>query len=139
MALCSRRIVGWSFSDKPNTNLTVKALNTAIQRRKGQSTMLFHCYQGVQYRSEQFQQVLVTHQIIFSMSRAGNCLDNAVTERFFRSLKSERINYRDYATREQARCDIIDYIEPIYNKKRRHSKLGFVSPVEFENNLLKTA
>ncbi|WP_392560696.1 IS3 family transposase [Orbus mooreae] len=139
MDLCSRRIVGWAFSEKPNSLLTVKALNMAIQRRKGKCPTLFHCDQGIQYRSEQFQQLLSYHQITFSMSRAGNCLDNAVTERFFRSLKSERINYRDYITREQAMVDIIDYIEPIYNQKRRHYKLGFISPAEFEHNLLKTA
>jgi len=83
-----------------------------MQRWKGESPTLFHCYQGVQYRSAQ---LLVRHQITFSMSRAGNCSDNAVTERFFRSLKWERINYLDYLTREQAMADIINYIEPIYN------------------------
>ncbi|MWN90007.1 DDE-type integrase/transposase/recombinase [Gilliamella sp. Pra-s65] len=139
MDLCSRRIIGWAFSDKPNSNLTVKALNMAIQRRKGESPTLFHCDQGIQYRSEQSQRILASYQITFSMSRAGNCLDNAVTERFFRSLKSERSNYRDYVTREQAIADIIDYIEPIYNQKRRHYKREFISPAEFEYKLLKTA
>jgi putative transposase len=73
------------------------------------------------------------------MSRRGNCLDNAVVERFFRSLKSERVNYRRYLTRSQAIADIIDYIESFYNQKRRHYKLGNISPVQFEQNLLKTA
>ena len=108
MDLCSRRIIGWAFSDKPNINFTVKALNMAIQRRKGESSTLFHCVQGIQYRSEQFQRILASYQITFSMSRAGNCLDNAVTERFFRALKSERLNYRDYVSREQAIADIVD-------------------------------
>ncbi|WP_392562082.1 integrase core domain-containing protein [Orbus sturtevantii] len=98
----------------------------AIQRRKGNSPALFHSDQGVQYHSEQFQRILTHHDITFSMSRAGNCLDNVVTELFFRSLKLERINYRDYIKREEAITDIIDYIEPIYNQKRRHYKLGFI-------------
>ena len=90
--------------------------------------MLFHTDQGVQYSSDAFRQALTKHNITASMSRRGNCLDNAVTERFFRSLKSERVNYRQYKTI----ADIADYIESFYNQKRRHSALGNISPVEYE-------
>ena len=94
--------------------------------------MLFHTDQGVQYSSDAFREALTKHNITASMSRRGNCLDNAVTERFFRSLKSERVNYRQYKTRAEGMADIADYIESFYNQKRRHSTLGNISPVEFE-------
>nr|WP_189377203.1 IS3 family transposase [Thalassotalea profundi] len=93
----------------------------------------------MQYTSESFQKALKEHGLTSSMSRRGNCLDNTVTERFFRSLKSERVNYRRYQTRREAMGDIIDYIEPFYNQERRHYKLGNISPVEYEMRLLKSA
>lgn len=139
MDLCSRRVVSWAFSDKPNSELTQRALRLAVQKRQAHEGTVFHSDQGCQYTSESFQCALKEHGIESSMSRAGNCLDNAVTERFFRSLKSERVNYRRYLTRHQAMADIIDYIEPFYNQKRRHYKLGNISPAEYEMKLLKTA
>ncbi|TOA43607.1 hypothetical protein CGK27_22770 [Vibrio parahaemolyticus] len=139
MDLCSRRIISWTFSDKPNSELTTRALRLAVQKRKGCDSVIFHSDQGCQYTSESYQGSLKEFAIEASMSRAGNCLDNAVTERFFRSLKSERVNYRRYETRQQAMADIIDYIEPFYNQKRRHYKLGNISPVQYEVNLLKSA
>ena len=93
----------------------------------------------MQYTSEAFQLSLKEHGLTSSMSRRGNCLDNAVTERFFRSLKSERVNYRRYQKRREAMDDIIDYIEPFYNQKRQHDKLENISPVEHEMRLLKSA
>lgn len=137
--LCSRRVISWAFSDKPNSELTTRTLRLAVEKRKTQSGVVFHSDQGCQYTSEAYQSALRAHGIEASMSRAGNCLDNAVTERFFRSLKSERVNYCKYKTHEQAIVDIIDYIEPFYNQKRRHGKLGNIAPAQYEMNLLKSA
>ncbi|WP_041932849.1 MULTISPECIES: IS3 family transposase [Cycloclasticus] len=137
--LCSRKIVSWAFSDKPNSELTVRALRLAVNKRQPNTGVIFHSDQGAQYTSETFQCCLRELGLQSSMSRAGNCLDNAVTERFFRSLKSERVNYRRYQTRHQAQADIIDYIEPFYNQKRRHYKLGNISPVQYEMQLMQCA
>jgi len=139
MDLCSRKVISWTFSNKPNSELTTRALRLAVNKRQLNDNVIFHSDQGVQYTSETFQQSLKEHGLTSSMSRRGNCLDNAVTERFFRSLKSERVNYRRYQTRREAMADIIDYIEPFYNQKRRHYKLGNISPVEYEMKLLKSA
>ncbi len=139
MDLCSRRVISWAFSDKPNSELTTRALRLAVQKRKTLSGVTFHSDQGSQYTSESYQRSLKAFGIEASMSRAGNCLDNAVTERFFRSLKSERVHYRRYESRQQAISDIIDYIEPFYNQKRRHYKLGNISPAQYEMELLKSA
>lgn len=139
MDLCSRRVISWAFSDKPNSELTARALRLATQKRKTTGNIVFHSDQGCQYTSDYFQRTLQENGIESSMSRRGNCLDNAVTERFFRSLKSERINYRRYETRSQAMADIIDYIEPFYNQKRKHYKLGNISPAQYEMKLRKAA
>lgn len=133
--LCSRKIVSWAFSDKPNSELTVRAIRLAVNKRRPATGVIFHSDQGAQYTSKTFQRWLRELGLQSSMSRAGNCLDNSVTERFFRSLKSERVNYRRYQTRHQAQAVIIDYIEPFYNQKRRHYKLGNISPVQFEMQL----
>lgn len=130
--LYSRRVVGWAFSGQPNSELSIRALQLAVQHRRPEQPLLFHTDQGVQYSSEQFQHSLRTHGITASMSRRGNCLDNAVTERFFRSLKTERVNTRQYKTRQEAMEDIADYIEPFYNRIRRHSTLGNLSPAAYE-------
>jgi len=130
--LYSRRVVGWAFSGQPNSELSTRALQLAVQHRRPEQPLLFHTDQGVQYSSEQFQRSLRTHGMTASMSRRGNCLDNAVTERFFRSLKTERVNTRQYKTRQEAMEDIADYIEPFYNRIRRHSTLGNLSPAAYE-------
>ena len=130
--LYSRRVVSWAFSSQPNSELSVRALEVAVQHRRPTKPVLFHSDQGVQYSSDVFRGALNKHNISASMSRRGNCHDNAVTERFFRSLKSERVNYRQYKTRNEAMIDIADYIEPFYNQKRRHSTLGNISPAEYE-------
>jgi putative transposase len=139
MDLCSRKIISWAFSDKPNSELTTRAIRLAVNKRQPDDDVIFHSDQGVQYTSEAFQETLNEYGIKASMSRRGNCLDNAATERFFRSLKSERVNYRRYQTRSEAIADIIEYIEPFYNQKRRHYKLGNISPAEYEMKLLKSA
>jgi putative transposase len=99
MDLCSRKVISWTFSDKPNSELTTRALRLAVNKRQPNDNVIFYSDQGVQYRSGEFQCLLKEHGLISSMNRRGNCLDSAVTERFFRSLKSERVNYRRYQTR----------------------------------------
>lgn len=137
--LYSRRVVSWAFSSRPNSELSTRALQLAVQHRRPEQSLLFHTDQGVQYSSDQFQRSLRTHGITASMSRRGNCLDNAVTERFFRSLKTERVNTRQYKTRQEAMEDIADYIEPFYNRIRRHSTLGNLSPAAYEQKYQKTS
>ncbi len=139
MDLYSRKIISWAFSDTPNSELTTRALRLAVNKRQPKGEVVFHSDQGGQYTSDTFQRCMKEHNVVSSMSRRGNCLDNAVTERFFRSLKSERVNYRRYQTRHQAIADIIDYIEPFYNQKRRQTKLGNLSPEQYEQRKLKTA
>ncbi len=131
--LYSRRVISAAFSHEPNSELTIRALQFALEKRRPAAGLMFHSDQGCQYTSMRFQDYLRDKGCISSMSRAGNCLDNAVSERFFRSLKSERVHHRHYATRQQAIHDITDYIELFYNAKRRHAKLGNISPIQFEN------
>ncbi|GHE87939.1 IS3 family transposase [Thalassotalea profundi] len=139
MDLCSRKVISWAFSDKPNSELTMRALRLTVNKRQPNDNVIFHRDQGVQYTSEAFQLSLKEHGLISSMNRRGNCLDNAVTARIFRSLKLERVNYRLYQTRREAMADIIDYIEPFYNQKRGHYKLGNISAGAYEMKLLKSA
>lgn len=132
MDLFSRQIVGWSLQDRMTGKLVSDALLMAICRRKPSPGLIFHSDRGSQYCSSQFQDLLKAHKIISSMSRKGDCWDNAVMESFFGSLKSERINFKNYRTREAAKLDIVAWIEMFYNAKRRHSYLGYISPREFE-------
>jgi len=132
MDLFSRQIVGWSLQDRMTSNLVSDALFMAICRRKPSPGLIFHSDRGSQYCSSKFQDMLKEHKVISSMSRKGNCWDNAVIESFFGSLKSERINFKNYRTRESARQDIVAWIEMFYNSKRYHSYLGYMSPREFE-------
>lgn len=105
----------------------------AVWRRRPKATeLLHHSDQGSQYTSEAFQELLAEHGIQCSMSRSGNCWDNAAMESFFSTLKTERANRRRYRSRDQAKADVFDYIERFYNPRRRHSTLGYISPVEFE-------
>lgn len=138
--LFSRRVVGWSISHRMTKKLVMDALLMAIWRRRPQAGVIFHSDRGSQYCSNDFQGILSSHKMVSSMSRKGNCWDNAVAESFFGSLKQERVYLSKYETREMARRDIIDYIEMFYNSKRKHSYLGNVSPKEFEErNSLKEA
>lgn len=130
--LFSRQVVGWSLSSRMSKKLIMNALRMAIWRRQPLSGLIFHSDRGSQYCSKDFQKMLKTHKMISSMSRKGNCWDNAVAESFFGSLKTERVFFSGYITREEARMDIVDYIEMFYNSNRRHSYLGYVSPKEFE-------
>ncbi len=138
--LFSRQVVGWSMNSRMTASLIMNALRMAIWRRQPGPGLLFHSDRGSQYCSKDFQNMLNKHQMLSSMSRKGNCWDNAVAESFFGSLKTERVFFSSYATRDAARKDIVDYIEMFYNCKRRHSYLGYMSPKEFEKRwLLKKA
>ena len=130
--LFSRRVVGWSMSATMTAQLVTDALVMAIWRRDKSDTVLHHSDRGSQYTSEPFQRLMADHGVTCSMSRAGNVWDNAVMESFFSSLKIERTARRLYPTRDHAKADVFDYIERFYNPTRRHSTLGYRSPMEFE-------
>ncbi len=133
--LCSRRVVGWSMKAEMTAQLVVDALIMAIWRRGKPDALLHHSDQGSQYTSDQFQRLMADNGVSCSMSRSGNVWDNAAMESFFSSLKTERIGRRVYRTRDEARADVFDYIERFYNTVRRHSTIGYLSPVEFERKV----
>lgn len=130
--LFSRLVVGWSMKPTMARDLVLDALLTAVWRRRPTGKVIVHSDQGSQYGSDDWMRFCREHGLKPSMSRRGNCYDNAVAEAFFSSLKKERIRKRIYPTRAEARADVFDYIEAFYNRKRRHSYLGHVSPYEFE-------
>jgi transposase InsO family protein len=132
MDLCSRRIVGWAIDDHLRADLCCDALSMAISSRDPSAGLLHHSDRGVQYACNQYQDLLEKHQMICSMSRRGNCYDNAAMESFFGSLKREWVYQQRYSTKDQARSSVFEYIEVYYNRQRRHSSLGYVSPVAFE-------
>ncbi len=133
--LCSRRIVGWSMADHMRVELVSDALQMAIARRCPPEGLLHHSDRGVQYASEDYMHLIQSHNIQASMSGKGDCWDNAVMESFWSTLKTELVNHEHYATHEQARASIFEYIEVFYNRKRIHSSLGYVSPETFEASL----
>ncbi len=130
--LHSRPIVGWSMSERIDSRLVVDALAMAVARRLAGEDLVSHSDRGSQYASEHYRQLLSGHGITCSMSRRANCWDNAPMESFFASLKKELVHDEDYATRAEARSSIFEYIEVFYNRIRRHSSLGYRSPVEYE-------
>ncbi len=130
--LYSRRIIGWSMQSRMQMDLVLSALLMAVWRRKPKSTVIIHSDQGSQFTSYEWQKFLKANNLEASMSRRGNCYDNAVAESFFQLLKRERIRRKTYATRKQARQDVFDYIEFFYNPKRKHGNNGMLSPIEFE-------
>jgi putative transposase len=130
--LFSRRIVGWSMSDVIDSALVQDALRMALLHRQPEDGLLHHSDRGVQYAAEDFQALLASNKIVCSMSRKGNCWDNAVVESFFGSLKNEWVQKKIYQTLEDAKKDMFNYIEVFYNRKRRHASLGNVSPVVYE-------
>ncbi len=132
MDLYSRRIIGWALARTQETTLVVAALQMAIGRRLPHPGVLHHSDRGSQYASLPYQAVLQAHHFTVSMSGTGNCFDNAAMESFFGTLKAERIHRQHYQTRDQACQDIVSYIEGFYNVTRRHSTLGYRSPLEFE-------
>jgi len=133
---CTRKIVGWSMSDRMEKGLVLDALHSALaQRRPDTAALLHHSDRGSQYASHAYQELLREQNITCSMSRKGNCWDNAMMESFFATLKQERIYQDDYVTRAAARSSVFDYIERFYNRKRRHSALGHMSPEQYEMTL----
>jgi transposase InsO family protein len=132
MDLFSRRIVGWAMQPRLTKAIALEALHGALVSRQPGPALLHHSDRGSQYASTAYQAVLQQHEIQCSMSRAGDCWDNAVVESFFASLKTERVQHRSYRTRSEAQADVFDYIERFYNRKRRHSSLGYLSPAEYE-------
>ena len=130
--LYSRQIVGWAMDSTMSKQLVIDALKQAIGRRKPPKGIMFHSDRGSQYASHDFQKHLKKHGFISSMSGKGNCYDNACMESFFHLLKTERVYFENYKTRVQAKQSIFEYIEIFYNRTRLHSKLGYISPCDFE-------
>lgn len=133
--LFSRKIVGWSMSSRMTADIAVNAFRMALFRQKREAPKMVHSDRGSQYASDDFRKELKKYGCKQSMSRKGNCWDNAVAESFFGTLKNELVHHEKYKTREEARLSIFDYIEMFYNKRRIHSHLNFVSPEEFEMSM----
>jgi putative transposase len=133
--LCSRKIVGWSMADHLRSELCLEALEMALHQRRPGQGLLHHSDRGVQYACESYRALLAEHGMEASMSRTGNCYDNAVMESFFSTLKTELIYHEHYATRAEACRSIFEYIEVFYNRQRRHSAIGYKSPETFEASL----
>jgi len=130
--LYSRQVVGWAMSDRLTANFVIKALHQAIGRRNPVRGCILHSDRGIQYASADFRDVLNSYGFIQSMSRKGNCYDNAVAESFFHTLKTEHVYDYRYETRAEAIQSIFEYIEIFYNRQRRHSAIGYRSPVSYE-------
>ncbi len=130
--LYSRAVIGWSIRPQMTATLASEALQMALRRRKPQAGLLYHSDRGVQYAAKDFQRLLNDHGIVCSMSRKGNCWDNACVESFFSTLKVECVYQQRYRTRDEAKHNIFEWMEVHYNRQRRHSTLGFRSPAQFE-------
>jgi len=133
----SRQIVGWAMSNRLTKELTIDAFEQAVSHRKLSPEVIFHSDRGSQFACTEFQELLAKRNMIPSMSRAGDCYDNAITETFFGTLKTELIYFEEYFLRDEARRSIFEYIEVFYNRQRRHSALGYMTPAEFEKIGLK--
>lgn len=133
--LCSKTAVGWSMSDSLEKALVIDALRMAYRRRRPGDGLIHHSDRGSQYASEDYRGLLTEYGMEMSMSRKGNCWDNAPMESFFGTLKKELVHHRKYSTREEARRDIFEYIEVFYNRERLHSSLGYLSPSVFESRV----
>ena len=128
----SRKVIGWQLDKRMSSELVEKALQNALMDRRVEKGIIFHSDQGIQYASESFRKILKANGFIQSMSRKGNCYDNAITETFFHTLKTELTSRTKYRTREEARKSIFEYIEIFYNRARLHSAIGYRPPVEYE-------
>jgi len=136
--LYSRKIVGWGMGKDLKAELAKTALTMALMQRRPGPGLLYHSDRGVQYACREYEELATMHGIERSMSGAGNCYDNAAMESFFSSLKTEWVNDKKYATREEARASIFEYIEVFYNRQRRHSTNGYLSPEDYENRTIPT-
>ena len=130
--LYSRRVIGWAMSRKPDQHVAVTALQMALTHRRPQPGVIHHTDQGATYTSLAYQRQLRQAGLVASMSRKGNCYDNAVVESFFSTLKNELVHDQDFWTREAAQAAVFEFIEVFYNRQRLHQTLGYVSPVQFE-------
>ena len=133
--LCSRKIVGWQIDITLSSSLVITALSQAITNRGENPGIIFHSDRGSQYASGEVRKYLWGHKMIQSMSRKGNCYDNAVMESFFHTLKTELVSFENFQTRDEAKMKIFDYIEIFYNRQRSHSSIDYLTPEEFEINL----
>ncbi len=133
--LYSRRVVGWAMGERLDTALVLAALHRALRKRRPRPALIVHSDRGTQFACHAYRQELAAHGLVASMSRKGNCYDNAYIESFWSSLKHEAVFGRRFTTRAEARSAIFDYIEGFYNPRRLHSSLGFSSPINFESNL----
>ena len=131
--VCSRLVVGWSMKERPTQELVSEALVMAAEQRRPCAGLIHHSDQGIQYSSGLYLRLLERHGVERSMSRKGNCYDNAVAESFFSSLKNELIHNRDYHTREEARTEIFEYIELFYNRQRLHQSLDYQTPARYDS------
>ena len=134
--LYSRMIVGWQIDRRQTSSLVTEAIGSALAKRGKHPGLIFHSDQGSQYASEAVRDILRDSQMVQSMSRKGNCYDNAVMESFFHTLKNELVSFETFTTREEAKMKIFDYIEIYYNRQRIHSSINYFTPVEYENNLI---
>jgi transposase InsO family protein len=130
--LFSRQVIGWAMSSRNDRNLVSDALTMAIWRRGQVKDVIVHSDRGATYASGEYQTLLKQYRLVCSMSRKGECLDNAVAESFFSSLKTELVDHEVYYTKQEAKQSLFEYIEVFYNRRRRHSYLGYISPVEYE-------
>jgi transposase InsO family protein len=134
--LCSRKIVGWSLAEHLGAASTLDALIMALKQRRPAAGLLHHSDRGVQYACADYRRLLEHHGLQSSMSRSGNCYDNAVIESFFKTLKVEQTYQEHYVTHEQARQSLFQYIEIFYNRQRLHSALDYQSPCTYEQTVL---
>ena len=132
MDLCTGKIVGWAMGERMTANLVCDALKQAVLRQRPQKGIICHSDRGVQYACKEYRRLLKNHGFVQSMSRKGNCWDNASMESFFGTLKTELMYHEDYMTRNQARASIFEYIEAFYNRVRIQEKLGYLSPELYE-------
>lgn len=137
--LASRRVVGWSMQDRPTSSLAIDAVKMALSYRRPDSGLLHHSDRGIQYAASDFRKLLKSRRIACSMSRKGDCWDNAVSESFFATLKKELVQDSDWRTRAEARAALFEWIEVWYNRQRRHSSIGYLPPAEYEERLLRKA
>ena len=134
--LFARKVVGWSMHERPNLEVTLRALDMALEQRRPAPGLVHHTDQAPLYSAYEYRDRMQDHGLVPSMSGRGNCYDNAVAESFFSTLKNELVHHCDFASREAARAAIFDYIEVFYNRQRKHQTLGYLSPVQFEQQRL---
>jgi transposase InsO family protein len=135
----NRQVIGWSSSSRMTQDLVLKAVRQALWRRKPGHGVIFHSDRGSQYAATKVQEFLKEHGFKQSMSKKGDCYDNAITESFFHTLKNEHVHFETFKTRQEAKTSLFEYIEVFYNRERRHSSLGYLSPVNYEKMLLAQA